>query len=87
MELHVFYVPEGSWNYQLNTIAIEVVNKLTLAGFIRQVFCSHVTMCLKKQSFFFLQRKMLSGNSKILSEKYLIHVMDPVPDLMNTINR
>ncbi|XP_060159466.2 spermatogenesis-associated protein 1 [Globicephala melas] len=33
------------------------------------------------------ERKMLSGNSKILSEKFLIHMMDPVPDLMNTINR
>uniref|UniRef100_A0A8C0D361 Spermatogenesis associated 1 n=1 Tax=Balaenoptera musculus TaxID=9771 RepID=A0A8C0D361_BALMU len=44
VELHVFYVPEGSWNYQFNTISIQVVNKLILAGFIRQVFCSHVTM-------------------------------------------
>ncbi|XP_047580173.1 spermatogenesis-associated protein 1 isoform X5 [Lutra lutra] len=35
MELHVFYVPEGSWNYKLNTISIEVVNKFISAGFIR----------------------------------------------------
>lgn len=87
MELHVFYVPEGSWNYKLNTISIEVVNKFISAGFIRQVFCSHITMCLKKRSFFFLQRKMLCGNSKIISEKYLVRVMDPVPALMNTINK
>ncbi|XP_005385215.1 PREDICTED: spermatogenesis-associated protein 1 [Chinchilla lanigera] len=35
VELHVFYVPEGSWNYQLNTISIQVVNKFISAGFIR----------------------------------------------------
>ncbi|XP_010635031.1 spermatogenesis-associated protein 1 isoform X3 [Fukomys damarensis] len=35
MELHVFYVPEGSWNYKLNTISIEVANKFISAGFIR----------------------------------------------------
>ncbi|KAF6345692.1 spermatogenesis associated 1 [Rhinolophus ferrumequinum] len=35
VELHVFYVPEGSWNYKLNTISIEVVNKFISAGFIR----------------------------------------------------
>ncbi|XP_060058241.1 spermatogenesis-associated protein 1 [Erinaceus europaeus] len=35
VELHVFYVPEGSWNYRLNTISIEVVNKFISAGFIR----------------------------------------------------
>ncbi|KFO28048.1 Spermatogenesis-associated protein 1 [Fukomys damarensis] len=40
MELHVFYVPEGSWNYKLNTISIEVANKFISAGFIRQVFLS-----------------------------------------------
>uniref|UniRef100_A0A452DQF6 Spermatosis associated 1 n=1 Tax=Capra hircus TaxID=9925 RepID=A0A452DQF6_CAPHI len=32
---HVFYVPEGSWNYKLNTISIEVVNEFISAGFIR----------------------------------------------------
>lgn len=35
MELHVFYVPEGSWNYKLNTISIEVINNFISAGFIR----------------------------------------------------
>ncbi|XP_020138294.1 spermatogenesis-associated protein 1 [Microcebus murinus] len=35
VELHVFYVPEGSWNYKLNTISMEVVNKFISAGFIR----------------------------------------------------
>ncbi|XP_038167971.1 spermatogenesis-associated protein 1 isoform X2 [Arvicola amphibius] len=35
VELHVFYVPEGSWNYKLNTISIEVINKFISAGFIR----------------------------------------------------
>lgn len=35
VELHVFYVPEGSWNYKLNTISIEVANKFISAGFIR----------------------------------------------------
>ncbi|XP_008263187.2 spermatogenesis-associated protein 1 isoform X1 [Oryctolagus cuniculus] len=35
VELHVFYVPEGSWNYKLNTISIQVVNKFISAGFIR----------------------------------------------------
>ncbi|XP_027251724.2 spermatogenesis-associated protein 1 isoform X1 [Cricetulus griseus] len=35
VELHVFYVPEGSWNYKLNTISIEVINKCISAGFIR----------------------------------------------------
>ncbi|XP_014443661.1 spermatogenesis-associated protein 1 isoform X2 [Tupaia chinensis] len=35
VELHVFYVPEGSWNYKLNTISIDVVNKFISAGFIR----------------------------------------------------
>ncbi|KAI4590813.1 hypothetical protein MJG53_001862 [Ovis ammon polii x Ovis aries] len=35
VELYVFYVPEGSWNYKLNTISIEVVNKFISAGFIR----------------------------------------------------
>ncbi|XP_039102833.1 spermatogenesis-associated protein 1 isoform X1 [Hyaena hyaena] len=35
VELHVFYVPEGSWNYKLNTISVEVVNKFISAGFIR----------------------------------------------------
>ncbi|CAO2600389.1 Spermatogenesis-associated protein 1 [Lemmus lemmus] len=35
VELHVFYVPEGSWNYTLNTISIEVINKFISAGFIR----------------------------------------------------
>uniref|UniRef100_A0A2K6GXH7 Spermatosis associated 1 n=1 Tax=Propithecus coquereli TaxID=379532 RepID=A0A2K6GXH7_PROCO len=73
VELHVFYVPEGSWNYELNTISIEVVNKFISAGFIRILF--------------FLQRKMLSRNLKIISEKYLVHVMDPFPNLMNTINK
>ncbi|EHB18038.1 Spermatogenesis-associated protein 1, partial [Heterocephalus glaber] len=43
MELHVFYVPEGSWNYKLNTISIEVANKFISAGFIRQVFSSYIT--------------------------------------------
>ncbi|XP_074077897.1 spermatogenesis-associated protein 1 isoform X5 [Macrotis lagotis] len=35
VELHVFYVPEGSWNYKLNTISIDVVSKFISAGFIR----------------------------------------------------
>ncbi|CAH6777171.1 Spata1 [Phodopus roborovskii] len=35
VELHVFYVPEGSWNYKLNTISVEVINKFISAGFIR----------------------------------------------------
>uniref|UniRef100_A0A8D1ZQ37 Spermatogenesis-associated protein 1 C-terminal domain-containing protein n=1 Tax=Sus scrofa TaxID=9823 RepID=A0A8D1ZQ37_PIG len=35
VELHVFYVPEGSWNYELNTISREVINKFISAGFIR----------------------------------------------------
>ncbi|XP_045148054.1 spermatogenesis-associated protein 1 [Echinops telfairi] len=35
MELHVFYVPEGSWNYKLNTISKDVVNRFISAGFIR----------------------------------------------------
>ncbi|XP_070945411.1 spermatogenesis-associated protein 1 isoform X3 [Macaca nemestrina] len=35
VELHVFYVPEGSWNYKLNTISTEVVNKFISAGFLR----------------------------------------------------
>ncbi|XP_042637629.1 spermatogenesis-associated protein 1 [Orycteropus afer afer] len=35
VELHVFYVPEGSWNYKLNTISKEVVSKFISAGFIR----------------------------------------------------
>ncbi|XP_021014293.1 spermatogenesis-associated protein 1 isoform X1 [Mus caroli] len=35
VELHVFYVPEGSWNYKLNTISIEVINNFISAGFIR----------------------------------------------------
>ncbi|EFB21037.1 hypothetical protein PANDA_021435, partial [Ailuropoda melanoleuca] len=46
VELHVFYVPEGSWNYKLNTISKEVVNKFISAGFIRQVFLvsPHLTL-------------------------------------------
>uniref|UniRef100_A0A2K5DKL8 Spermatosis associated 1 n=1 Tax=Aotus nancymaae TaxID=37293 RepID=A0A2K5DKL8_AOTNA len=35
VELHVFYVPEGSWNYKLNTILTEVVNRFISAGFLR----------------------------------------------------
>nr|XP_017830372.1 spermatogenesis-associated protein 1 isoform X3 [Callithrix jacchus] len=35
VELHVFYVPEGSWNYKLNTISTEVVNSFISAGFLR----------------------------------------------------
>ncbi|XP_063509616.1 spermatogenesis-associated protein 1 isoform X3 [Pongo pygmaeus] len=35
VELHVFYVPEGSWNYKLNTISTEDVNKFISAGFLR----------------------------------------------------
>ncbi|XP_039329775.1 spermatogenesis-associated protein 1 isoform X2 [Saimiri boliviensis] len=35
VELHVFYVPEGSWNYKLNTISTEVVNRFISAGFLR----------------------------------------------------
>uniref|UniRef100_G1RFV9 Uncharacterized protein n=1 Tax=Nomascus leucogenys TaxID=61853 RepID=G1RFV9_NOMLE len=69
VELHVFYVPEGSWNYKLNTISTEVVNKFISAGFLRQVLCSHVTICLKEESFFF-REKMLFGNLKTISEKY-----------------
>lgn len=42
VELHVFYVPEGSWNYKLNTISIEVINNFISAGFIRQVFCEYL---------------------------------------------
>ncbi|XP_045055536.2 spermatogenesis-associated protein 1 isoform X2 [Desmodus rotundus] len=35
VELHVFYVPEGSWNYKLNTISVEVVDEFISAGFLR----------------------------------------------------
>ncbi|XP_006206001.2 spermatogenesis-associated protein 1 isoform X2 [Vicugna pacos] len=42
VELHVFYVPEGSWNYKLNTISKEVVNKFISAGFIR--ISPHLTL-------------------------------------------
>ncbi|XP_048207627.1 spermatogenesis-associated protein 1 [Perognathus longimembris pacificus] len=35
VELHVFYVPEGSWNYKLNTISLEAINEFVSAGFIR----------------------------------------------------
>ncbi|XP_064349462.1 spermatogenesis-associated protein 1 [Camelus dromedarius] len=42
VELRVFYVPEGSWNYKLNTISKEVVNKFISAGFIR--ISPHLTL-------------------------------------------
>ncbi|XP_025027329.1 spermatogenesis-associated protein 1 [Python bivittatus] len=35
LELHVFYVPEEVWNFRLNTVPIEVINKFFSAGFIR----------------------------------------------------
>ncbi|KAM4872060.1 spermatogenesis-associated protein 1 isoform 2-T6 [Thomomys bottae] len=35
VELHVFYVPEGSWSYKLNTISLEVINEFVSAGFLR----------------------------------------------------
>ncbi|XP_054422825.1 spermatogenesis-associated protein 1 [Pteronotus mesoamericanus] len=35
VELHIFYVPEGSWNYKLNTISLEFVDKFISAGFLR----------------------------------------------------
>ncbi|XP_054994524.1 spermatogenesis-associated protein 1 [Sorex araneus] len=35
VELHIFYVPEGSWNYKLNTVSMNVINKFISAGFIR----------------------------------------------------
>ncbi|EHH25397.1 hypothetical protein EGK_21571 [Macaca mulatta] len=44
VELHVFYVPEGSWNYKLNTISTEVVNKFISAGFLRQVVSPQLTL-------------------------------------------
>lgn len=66
MELHVFYVPEGSWNYKLNTISIEVVNKFISAGFIRQVFCGHVIM--PEKAVFFSAEKNVSLEIYIISE-------------------
>ncbi|TKC45831.1 hypothetical protein EI555_000942, partial [Monodon monoceros] len=44
------FLIRGSWNYQLNTIAIEVVNKLTLAGFIRQKYAVCKKVKAKQES-------------------------------------
>uniref|UniRef100_A0A8C3VQT5 Spermatosis associated 1 n=1 Tax=Catagonus wagneri TaxID=51154 RepID=A0A8C3VQT5_9CETA len=49
MELHVFYVPEGSWNYELNTISREVINKFISAGFIR--VSPHLTLQALREHF------------------------------------
>ncbi|NXW94120.1 SPAT1 protein, partial [Alopecoenas beccarii] len=35
VELHVFYVPEEVWNFQLNTIPVALSSKFISAGFIR----------------------------------------------------
>ena len=61
----MFYVPEGSWNYKLNTISVEVVDEFISAGFLRQVFLWSGYNIPEKAIFLFLQRKMLSGNLKL----------------------
>ncbi|XP_060629820.2 spermatogenesis-associated protein 1 [Anolis sagrei] len=35
IELHVFYVPEEVWDFKLNTVPVDVINKFFSAGFIR----------------------------------------------------
>ncbi|XP_007480670.1 spermatogenesis-associated protein 1 isoform X2 [Monodelphis domestica] len=63
VELHVFYVPEGSWNYKLNTISVEVVSKFISAGFIR--VSPHLTLqALREQLGEFL-------GEEAVAEKFL----------------
>ncbi|OPJ77401.1 spermatogenesis-associated protein 1 isoform B [Patagioenas fasciata monilis] len=42
VELHVFYVPEEVWNFQLNTVPVALSNKFISAGFIR--VSPHITL-------------------------------------------
>nr|XP_055236449.1 spermatogenesis-associated protein 1 [Gorilla gorilla gorilla] len=78
VELHVFYVPEGSWNYKLNTISTEVVNKFISAGFLRvspQLTLRALRECLGEflgedaiaEKFLFL--KCIGNNLAVVKEK------------------
>uniref|UniRef100_A0A8C6RMT4 Spermatogenesis associated 1 n=1 Tax=Nannospalax galili TaxID=1026970 RepID=A0A8C6RMT4_NANGA len=78
VELHVFYVPEGSWNYKLNTISIEGINKFISAGFIRispqltlQALREHLGEFLGvaavAEKFLFL--KFIGNNLAVVKEK------------------
>ncbi|PKK27853.1 spermatogenesis associated 1 [Columba livia] len=42
VELHVFYVPEEVWNFQLNTVPVALSSKFISAGFIR--VSPHITL-------------------------------------------
>ncbi|KFO98617.1 Spermatogenesis-associated protein 1, partial [Calypte anna] len=42
LELHVFYVPEGVWDFKLNTVPVAVTSKFISAGFIR--VSPHITL-------------------------------------------
>uniref|UniRef100_A0A8C6RML6 Spermatogenesis associated 1 n=2 Tax=Nannospalax galili TaxID=1026970 RepID=A0A8C6RML6_NANGA len=74
----VFYVPEGSWNYKLNTISIEGINKFISAGFIRispqltlQALREHLGEFLGvaavAEKFLFL--KFIGNNLAVVKEK------------------
>ncbi|XP_071605907.1 spermatogenesis-associated protein 1 [Heliangelus exortis] len=42
LELHVFYVPEGVWDFKLNTVPVAFTSKFISAGFIR--VSPHITL-------------------------------------------
>ncbi|XP_042536316.1 spermatogenesis-associated protein 1 [Dipodomys spectabilis] len=78
VELHVFYVPEGSWNYNLNTVSLEVINEFVSAGFIRvspqltlQALREHLGDFLGEdavaEKFLFL--KCIGNNLAVVTEK------------------
>ncbi|KAK7814380.1 hypothetical protein U0070_027038, partial [Myodes glareolus] len=70
VELHVFYVPEGSWNYKLNTISIEVINKvspeLTLQA-LRERLGEFLGVDAVAEKFLFL--KCIGNNLAVVKEK------------------
>ncbi|XP_032152312.1 spermatogenesis-associated protein 1 isoform X3 [Sapajus apella] len=78
VELHVFYVPEGSWNYKLNTISTEVVNRFISAGFLRvspqltlQALREHLGEFLGEDAIAekFLFLKCIGNNLAVVKEK------------------
>ncbi|NWQ73777.1 SPAT1 protein, partial [Columbina picui] len=47
VELHVFYVPEEVWNFQLNTVPVALSSKFISAGFIR--VSPHITLRMLRE--------------------------------------
>ncbi|XP_072504976.1 spermatogenesis-associated protein 1 isoform X7 [Notamacropus eugenii] len=95
VELHVFYVPEGSWNYKLNTISVEVVSKFISAGFIR--VSPHLTLqALREQLGEFLGEEAVAekflflkciGNNLAVAlqpELYLLPIMDHLGNIYSS---